>query len=51
MKKLKSKLIMGGVLISSLLMNSCGKFNQDDNREDAAEIVIGTMIDIDLFPE
>ncbi len=51
MKKLKSKLIIGGVLISSLLMNSCGKFNHDDNREDAAEIVIGTMIDIDLFPE
>ena len=43
MKKLKSKLIIGGVLISSLLMESCSKFNQDDNREDAAEIAIGTI--------
>lgn len=51
MKRLNSKLIIGGVLISALLMNSCSKFNQDDNKEDAAEIVIGTMIDIDLFPE
>lgn len=51
MKNQKRKMVIGGVILSTLFLSSCGKVNQQESREDAAEIVIGTMIDIDLFPE
>lgn len=51
MKNVKRNHAIFGILLSSVFLTSCGKMTHKESHEDAAEVVIGAMIDIDLFPE